>query len=110
MQAQEAVDHFCLRVAGEISRQAATIGGVDALVFTAGIGENQPEIRRRIVSRLTWLGVELDGSANAQNELRISTPESPVAALVIATDEEQTIADEAMSLLVAKQSQGEDHE
>lgn len=109
-QAQEAVEHFCLRVAGEISRQAATIGGVDTLVFTAGIGENHPEVRHRIASHLTWLGVELNESANARSELRISTPESPVAALVVATDEEQTIADEAMSLLVAKQSQGEDHE
>ncbi len=98
-EAAEAIDLFCLRAAGEISRQAATLGGLDAIVFTAGVGENQPDIRDRIAGRLGWLGVELDGGANETNETVISTAESRVTVYVIATDEEQIIADEALSVI-----------
>ncbi len=97
--AREAIDVFTFRIAGEIARLTATIGGLDTLVFTAGIGENQPLIRQSVCDRLTFLGVEIDAAANAANAETISSPYSPVAVMVIATDEEQVIADEALSVL-----------
>ena len=60
---------------------AAALGGLDAFVFTAGIGENSPAIRARIAERLAWLGAKLDLAANASHELRISSPDSRVAVL-----------------------------
>jgi len=101
-QAREAIDLFALRIAGEIGRLASTLGGLDALVFTAGIGENQPLVRERIAERLLWLGVELDAAANDRNALRISSDASRIAVHVIPTDEEQMIAEECLSVLQAK--------
>ncbi|CDN52712.1 Acetate kinase [Neorhizobium galegae bv. officinalis bv. officinalis str. HAMBI 1141] len=96
---QEAIDLFALRIAGEVGRLASTVGGLDALVFTAGIGENQPEVRKRIAERLLWLGVELDTAANHSNALKISTPAARVAVYVIPTDEERMIAEECLAVL-----------
>ncbi|WP_429925729.1 acetate/propionate family kinase (plasmid) [Agrobacterium vitis] len=101
-EAREAIDLFTLRIAGEVGRLASTLGGVDALVFTAGIGENQPQIRKRVAEQLLWLGVELDAAANENNAVTISTVASRVAVHVIATDEEQMIAEECLSVLRAK--------
>ena len=98
-EAQQALDLFTFRIAGEVSRLATTLGGLDALVFTAGVGENQPRIRADVCARLAWLGLELDEPANAANAAMISSPFSRVTAFVIATDEEQVIADEALSIL-----------
>lgn len=98
-EAREALDLFTLRIAGEIARLATTLGGLDAIVFTAGIGENQPRIRSDVCARLAWLGLELDEAGNAANAATISAPGSRVAAFVIATDEEQVIADETLSIL-----------
>lgn len=98
-EAREAIDLFTFRIAGEMARLAATIGGVDAIVFTAGIGENQPLIRERVCERLNWLGIKLDATANAANAETINTVLSRVAVFVIPTDEEQVIADEARSVL-----------
>ncbi|OWV87390.1 acetate kinase [Rhizobium sp. N122] len=98
-EARQAIDLFTLRIAGEIGRMAATLGGLDAVVFTAGIGEHQPEIRAGVAKRLSWLGLSIDEQANSANALTISTGESRIAAHVIATDEEQVIADEALSIL-----------
>lgn len=98
-QAREAIDLFALRIAGEVGRLASTVGGLDALVFTAGIGENQPEVRKRIAERLLWLGVELDTAANHSNALKISTPAARVAVYVIPTDEERMIAEECLAIL-----------
>lgn len=98
-EAREAVDLFTLRIAGEIGRMAATLGGLDGIVFTAGIGEHQPEIRAAIGNRLQWLGLEMDGNANSANAPTISTSASSVAAFIIPTDEEQIIANEALSVL-----------
>jgi acetate kinase len=100
-EAREAVDLFIFRIAGEICRLASTLGGLDGLVFTAGIGENQPIIREHVAERLLWLGVELDAAANGRNASKISTPTSHVAVYVIPTDEEQMIADECLSVLKA---------
>lgn len=97
-QAREAIELFILRVAGEIGRLTATLGGLDGLVFTAGIGENQPDIRAGIASRLLWLGAELDGHANQRNALTISSKASRIAIHVVPTDEEQMIAEECFSI------------
>ncbi|WP_119254676.1 acetate/propionate family kinase [Shinella zoogloeoides] len=98
-EAKDAIDLFTFRIAGEIARLAATLGGLDALVFTAGVGENQPAVRAAVCKRLGWLGLDLDLAVNAANATRISTPASRIAAFVIATDEEQVIAEETVSIL-----------
>jgi acetate kinase len=90
--ARLAVDYFVYRAAKEIGALAAVLGGIDGLVFTAGIGENSPEIRRRICEASAWLGLELDGDANAGKGPRISRAASPVSAWVIPTNEELVIA------------------
>jgi acetate kinase len=92
LRAQEAVDQFCARIAEQIAAMATSIGGIDVLVFTAGIGENSPEVRRNICARLEWMGLQLDDSANAQPRDVISTRESKVQVLMIPTDEEIMIA------------------
>lgn len=101
-EAKEAVDIFCFRIAGEVARLAATLQGLDALVFTAGIGEHQPEIRADVCARLQWLGVEIDPKANAANAEKISGAKSRVAVYVIPTDEQQVIAEEAIEVLGEK--------
>lgn len=101
-EAKEAVDIFCFRIAGEVARLAATLGGVDALVFTAGIGEHQPEIRADVCARLGWLGVKLDSAENKSSAEIISNAKSRVAVYVIPTDEQQVIAEEALELIAKK--------
>ena len=93
------MDYFVYRAAKEIGALAAVLGGVDGLVFTAGIGENSPEIRARICEASAWLGLSLDPDANARGELRISKPGSAVSAWVIPTDEELMIARHTGALL-----------
>jgi acetate kinase len=97
--ARLAVDFFVYRAAKEIGALAAVLGGIDGLVFTAGIGENSPEIRRRISEASAWLGIELDGEANVRKGPRISTAGSRVSAWVIPTNEELMIARHTASLL-----------
>jgi acetate kinase len=80
------------QAAKEIGAMAAVLGGIDGLVFTAGIGENSAEIRRRIVQASAWLGIELDEGANYKAGPRISTAASKVSAWVIPTNEELMIA------------------
>ena len=90
--ARLAVDYFVYRAAREIGGLAAVLGGIDGLVFTAGIGENSAEIRRRIGEACAWLGIELDPEANARKGARISKPGSKAQAWVIPTNEELMIA------------------
>jgi acetate kinase len=90
--AQLAVDYFVYRAAKEIGALAAALGGIDGLVFTAGIGENSAEIRRRICEASAWLGVELDPDANARGGPRISRAGCRTSAWVIPTNEELVIA------------------
>jgi len=90
--ARLAVDYFVYRAAREIGSLTAVLGGLDGLVFTAGIGENDAEIRRRICEACSWLGVRVDAEANEANGPRITTGESDVSAWVIPTDEELMIA------------------
>jgi acetate kinase len=98
-EAQLAVDFFVYRVAKEIGALAAVLGGVDGLVFTAGIGENSPEIRRRIAEASRWLGIEIDAPANNVTASRISTAQSKVSVWVIPTNEELMIAQHTGTLL-----------
>jgi acetate kinase len=97
--AQLAVDYFVYRAARELGGLAAVLGGVDGIVFTAGIGENSSEIRRRICQASAWLGVELDDDANERRGPRISRPGSTVSAWVIPTNEELMIARHTAALL-----------
>jgi acetate kinase len=80
------------RVAKEIGALSAVLHGLDGLVFTAGIGENSPEIRRRICEASAWLGIDVDSKANAGNGPRISGTKSRISAWVIPTNEELMIA------------------
>jgi acetate kinase len=90
--ARLAVDYFVYRAAKEIGALAAVLGGIDGLVFTAGIGENSAEIRSRICEASAWLGIALDPDGNARKGPRISRAESRVSAWVIPTNEELMIA------------------
>jgi acetate kinase len=90
--ARLAVSYFVYRAAKEIGSLAAVLGGLDGLVFTAGIGENSAEIRKRICDASSWLGLELDATANVRKGPRISKPGSKVSAWVIPTNEELMIA------------------
>ncbi len=90
--AQAAIGYFIHRIKMEIAALAAAIGGFDALVFTAGIGEHSPRVRAGVVEGLGWLGLTLDAAANARNDLLISAPQSRVPVFVTPTDEESMIA------------------
>ncbi|MEC5385539.1 acetate/propionate family kinase [Uliginosibacterium sp. H3] len=94
-----AVELFIYRIARELGSLAAALGGLDALVFTAGIGEHSAAIRERVCRAAAWLGVELDATANAAGQSRISTPGSKTAAWVIPTNEELMIARHTRNIL-----------
>jgi len=96
---KEAIELFCYRAAREVASLATAMKGLDAVVFTAGIGERSPEVRARILKQLSWLGFEVDLAANLARSQRITTPHSPRHAYVIATDEEGEMAREAAALL-----------
>ncbi len=97
--ARLAIEYFVYRAAREIGSLAAVLAGIDALVFTAGIGENSAEIRRRIGAACAWLGLEFDPLANAARGPRISSARSRVSAWVIPTNEELMIARHTERLL-----------
>ena len=97
--ARLAVDYFVYRASLCAGMLATALGGLDAFVFTAGVGENSAVIRARIAAKLEWLGVSFDPEANAANVLRISRPQSRVAVLVVPTDEELMIARHTVALL-----------
>jgi acetate kinase len=96
-----AVEYFVYRVAKEVGALTAVLGGLDALVFTAGIGENSPEIRRRICAACAWLGIELDEQANTGNEVCLSRKASRISAWRIPTNEELMIARHTGQLLAS---------
>lgn len=91
-EAREAVDLFCYRIVREIGSLAAALGGLDALVFTGGIGEHAAPVRAQVCQALGWLGVAFDEAANAEHQWRITTTDSRVAVLVLPTNEEWMIA------------------
>jgi acetate kinase len=94
-----AVNYFVYRVGLHAGMLAAALGGLDAFVFTAGIGENSVTIRARIAEKLAWLGVAFDPAANAARKSLISQPQSRVELHVVPTDEELMIARHTLSLL-----------
>ncbi len=97
--AREAVELFAYRAARELGSLVAALGGLDALVFTAGIGEHAVPVRAMICEQASWLGIELDADANARHGPTISTPASRVAVCVVPTDEEIVIARHTCRLL-----------
>ena len=101
-QAEQALDYFVARCKREIGALSASLGGLDALVFTGGIGENAVAIRQRILQDLGWIGIDFDpaanASANASKQSQISRPGSRVTVLVLPTDEERMLAEHALAL------------
>ncbi|SBT06381.1 Acetate kinase [Candidatus Accumulibacter aalborgensis] len=97
--ARLAIEHFVYRISRELGALAAVLGGLDALVFTAGIGENSARIRQLVCEKASWLGVEIDEAANEQGSLRISRTGSRVSAWVVPTNEELMIAHHTRKLL-----------
>jgi acetate kinase len=97
--ARFALDYFVYRVGLQAGSLAAALGGLDAFVFTAGIGENSAAMRKRIAQRLTWLGAEMDDAANEAGRLVVSTPGSRLRLYVVPTDEELMIARHTLALL-----------
>ncbi|MCA0241493.1 MAG: acetate/propionate family kinase [Proteobacteria bacterium] len=98
-QADAAIELFCYRITRELGSLAAALGGLDALVFTGGIGEHSARVRERVCRDARWLGIKLDDESNRRGAVCISTPTSRVAVNVIATDEEQMIARHVCALL-----------
>lgn len=100
--ARDAVELFVLRATQQIAMMAATLGGLDSLAFTGGIGEHAKEIRSAIGERLGWLGVRIDAAANDEARERIHAANSAVDVFVIPTNEELTIARHCLATLRAK--------
>ncbi|PSL15539.1 acetate kinase [Marinobacterium halophilum] len=97
--AEEAIDLFCYRIALEMGRLTAALEGVEQLVFSGGVGENDADVRARVLQRCAWLGIKLDTDANQRNAGIISTPDSTVTVRVIPTNEEAMIATHVTELL-----------
>jgi acetate kinase len=106
--AKLAVDMFVYRIGRELGSLVAAMGGLDALVFTAGIGENAAVVRERVCHDATWLGVELDPAANAARAPLISTEHSRVSVWVIPTNEELMIARHTLRVLGTREGEGYD--
>jgi acetate kinase len=98
-EAAEAIDLFVYRIVREIGSMAAALGGLDALVFTGGIGENDEQTRAEVARGCAWLGVELDEGCNLAGSAEISTARARVSTWVIPTDEERMIARHTATLL-----------
>jgi acetate kinase len=99
--AEEAVELFCYRAVREVGSLAAALGGLDCLVFTAGIGEHAAAVRQRICEGLDWLGLAVDQAANKHHGPCVSTPESRCGAWILPTDEARVIAQETKKLYLS---------
>jgi acetate kinase len=108
--AKLAIDYFVYRIGLNAGMLAAALQGLDAFVFTAGIGENSARIRARIADQLEWLGVTLDEAENSRHARLISRSHSRIPVYVIPTDEERMIAQHTLSLLVNRPSSNVRHE
>jgi acetate kinase len=97
--AAQAIELFVWHIAKQLGALSAVLGGLDAFVFTAGIGERSPDIRQRVCARAGWLGIAFDEAANRAGGPRISAPGSKVAVFAIPTDEEQMIARHTLTAL-----------
>jgi acetate kinase len=102
-----AVDYFVYRAGLNAGLLAAALQGIDAFVFTAGIGENSAGIRERIAEKLAWLGVALEPAANTVHAQKISRPDSRVPVYVVPTDEELMIAQHTLALLMNRKPSGQ---
>ena len=98
-EATEAVELFCYRIARELGSLAAAAGGLDALVFTGGIGEHAAVVREKVAALSGWLGITIDSSANEAGASRIDAADSRVAVAVVPTNEEGMIARYTVELL-----------
>jgi acetate kinase len=100
--AREAIELFCYRAASVLGGLVTVLDGLDALVFTAGIGENSPLVRKMICDRLAYLGVELDPRRNEGNTDCINSEQSSVDVLVLPTDEESVIASATKEMIAVE--------
>ncbi len=109
LQAKDAIDQFCARAAEQIAAMTTSIDGIDVLVFTGGVGENSPDIRKNICMRLKWMGLCLDDKANTRPLGVISAPQSRIEVRVLATDEEFVIGRHTLEVLqpVERESAGQ---
>ncbi len=101
-EAEQAIDYFVFRIRRELGGLAASLNGLDAMVFCGGIGENSARIRRRICEDLHWIGLDVDDALNARNEVLVSTASSRAKIFVIKTDEEAMIARHTFDLIKEK--------
>ena len=97
--ANDAIELFVFRMVREIGALTSSLGGLDGIVFTAGIGEHAPAIRAMVCARLAWLGVQLDPNANSSNAALVSTPQSHIEVRVVPTDEEAMIARHTLDMI-----------
>ncbi len=98
-EAGEAVAFFCYRISRELGSLAATLGGLDGLIFTGGIGENAPQVRARVLEQSDWLGLHLDAKANHASDVCMTRADSPATAWVLPTAEEAAIAGHTCEVL-----------
>jgi acetate kinase len=92
VEAAEAVEYFCYRIARDIGSLAAALGGLDALVFTGGIGEHAAPVRARVCGLSQWLGIAIDPVANEEGRIILHAPDSATKVLAIPTNEERMMA------------------
>jgi acetate kinase len=97
--ARLALDSFTFSCARWVAQLATVMGGIDGLVFTAGVGEHAAPVRQSICSRLAWLGLEIDEDANARHGPLISTGKSAITCYVVPTNEELMIARHALAAI-----------
>ena len=97
--AKFAIDHFCYWAVRHSGSMIAAMGGLDAIAFTGGIGENDADVRRKILDRLSWLGIDLDPDANARGASKLHAPSSKVAVWIVPAEEEWMIARSAQAIL-----------
>ena len=102
--AAEAVEFFAWRCAQALAAMAVSLGGLDAVVFTGGIGEHAAPVRERILRHCAWLGISLDPAANLASETRMTTAGSTVSGFIVPADEERVLAMQALGLLLGQQS------
>jgi acetate kinase len=102
--ARLALDYFVYRIARELGSLAGAMGGIDALVLTAGISENSAEMRARICERAAWMGIRFDEDANQAGGPRLTTADSPVSAWMIPTNEERVIAEHTLAVIRSRQT------
>jgi acetate kinase len=100
--AVQAVEYFCCRIARELGSLAAALGGLDAVVFTAGIGEHAAPVRARVCELSHWLGIRIDPTVNAANRTVLHASDSAVHVLVIPTNEELMIARHTRQVLAER--------